>query len=138
MEILYSANARTTGGRDGQGKSDDGNLQVTLAMPKAMGGNGAGTNPEQLFAVGYSACFIGAMNVVAAQEKIKLPADLHVDSQVDLGKKGQGYAIAVTLNVVLPGMDQASADKLVEQAHHVCPYSNATRGNIDVTLNVSV
>ncbi|MBK0391685.1 organic hydroperoxide resistance protein [Ramlibacter algicola] len=132
-KVLYTARAHTTGGREGQSRTDDGRLDVQLSSP---GGAGTGTNPEQLFAAGYSACFIGAMKAVAAKQKITLPQDLSVDAEVDLGPVGQAYGIAVRMNIHLPGMDTASARQLVDTAHQVCPYSNATRGNIDVQLNV--
>jgi osmotically inducible protein OsmC len=132
-KVLYTAKAHTTGGRDGASRTDDGRLDIKLSSP---GTAGTGTNPEQLFAAGYAACFIGAMKAVAGMQKLTLPADLAIDSSVDLGKVGQGYGIAVTLNVSLPGMERDAARKLVDAAHQVCPYSNATRGNIDVTINV--
>lgn len=132
-KVLYTARAHTTGGRDGKSRSDDGKLDVTLASP---GGAGQGTNPEQLFAAGYSACFIGALKAVAGKQKITLPQDLAVDAEVDLGQVGQAYGIAARLNVKLPGMDRAQARQLVDTAHQVCPYSNATRGNIDVQVNL--
>lgn len=130
-KVLYTAKTHTTGGRDGVSRSDDGKLDVQLSSP---GGSGTGTNPEQLFAAGYSACFIGAMKAVAARQKVTLPADLSVDAEVDLGPVGQAFGIAVRLNIHLPGMDAAQAQQLVDAAHVVCPYSNATRGNIPVTL----
>ena len=130
-KVLYTAKAHTTGGRDGQSQSDDGRLNVTLSSP---GTAGTGTNPEQLFAAGYSACFIGAMKAVAGMKKITLPEGLSIDAEVDLGKIPAGYGIAARLNVSLPGMDRAAAQELVDAAHQVCPYSNATRGNIDVTI----
>ena len=133
-KVLYTARTHTTGGRDGASKSDDGRLAVTHTPP---GTSGTGTNPEQLFAAGYSACFIGAMKAVAAKQKITLPADLAVDAEVDLGPVGQAYGIAVRMKVSLPGMDRAAAQALVDTAHQVCPYSNATRGNIDVTLTLA-
>ena len=132
-KVLYTAKAHTTGGRDGVSRTDDGRLDVKLSSP---GTPGTGTNPEQLFASGYAACFIGAMKAVAGMQKITLPTDLAIDSSVDLGKVGQAYGIAVRLDVNLPGMPRAEAQKLVDAAHQVCPYSNATRGNIDVTLNL--
>jgi osmotically inducible protein OsmC len=132
-KVLYTAKAHTTGGRDGNSRTDDGRLEVKLSPP---GTPGNGTNPEQLFAAGYAACFIGAMKAVAGMQKITLPADLAIDSAVDLGKVGQAYGIAATLNVSLPGMEREAAQKLVDAAHQVCPYSNATRGNIDVTINL--
>ncbi|MBC3869122.1 organic hydroperoxide resistance protein [Undibacterium oligocarboniphilum] len=138
MQILYTANATATGGRDGRAMSDDQQLDVKLTTPKALGGAGGdGTNPEQLFAAGYSACFIGAMKFVAAAGKIPMPADVSVHGQVGIGPNGHGgFGIQVTLNISLPGMDKAAASALVQKAHEVCPYSNATRGNIDVQLNV--
>jgi Ohr subfamily peroxiredoxin len=132
-KVLYTAKAHTTGGRDGAARTDDGRLDIKLSSP---GTSGTGTNPEQLFAAGYAACFIGAMKAVAGMQKITLPADLAIDSAVDLGKVGQAYGIAATLNVSLPGMEREAAQKLVDAAHQVCPYSNATRGNIDVTINL--
>jgi Ohr subfamily peroxiredoxin len=134
-KTLYTARVHTTGGRDGNSKSDDGKLEVRLTPP---GTNGAGTNPEQLFAAGYSACYIGAMKAVAGKLKLQLPADLSVNAEVDLGpiRSGNAYGIAARLNVSLPGMDRAQAQQLIEAAHQVCPYSNATRGNIDVTLTL--
>ena len=132
-KVLYTARAHTTGGRDGQSRSDDGRLDVKLSSP---GTAGQGTNPEQMFAAGYSACFIGAMKAVAGKQKVTLPQDLAVDAEVDLGPVGQAYGIAARLNVKLPGMDRAQAQQLVDAAHQVCPYSNATRGNIDVQINL--
>ncbi len=135
-KILYTAHATTTGGREGASKTDDGKLSVTLAPPKELGGNGNGTNPEQLFAAGYSACFMGAMKFVAGQQKITVPADASITADVGLGPIPTGFAIQVAMAISLPGMDRAVAEKLVADAHIVCPYSNATRGNIDVTLTV--
>ncbi|WP_287878594.1 organic hydroperoxide resistance protein [Acidovorax sp.] len=132
-KVLYTAHAHTTGGRDGASRTDDGRLDIQLSPP---GTSGTGTNPEQLFAAGYSACFIGAMKAVAGQQKITLPQDLAIDASVDLGKLGAGYGIAVRMAIQLPGMDRAAAQALVDAAHQVCPYSNATRGNIDVTLTL--
>lgn len=137
---VYTAHAHTTGGRTGNSKTDDGRLEVTLDTPKAMGGNdGPGTNPEQLFAVGYSACFLGALKAVARGEKVKIPDETTIDAAVSIGDnaKGAGFAIAVELKVTVPGMDKAQAEDLVQKAHQVCPYSNATRGNVDVTLTVA-
>ncbi len=139
MQAIYTAEVTTTGGREGQSTSSDNKLNITLSTPKALGGDdGAGTNPEQLFAAGYSACFIGAMKFVAAVDKTKLPKDLSVNALVGIGEnpKGIGFAVSVTLNISLPNMDKAAAESLVEKAHQVCPYSNATRGNVDVTLNL--
>lgn len=132
-KVLYTAKAHTTGGRDGASRTDDGRLDVTLSSP---GTAGTGTNPEQLFAAGYSACFIGAMKAVAAKMKATLPADLSIDAEVDLGPIPNAYGIAVRMNVSLPGMDKAAAQALIDAAHQVCPYSNATRGNIDVVITL--
>lgn len=138
-KVVYTAKATASGGRNGRAISSDDALNVALRTPKAMGGGGGdGTNPEQLFAAGYSACFIGAMNVVAGHAKIKLPTQTKIDGEVGIGPMGDAFGIEVTLNVSLPGMDQSEAEDLVAKAHQVCPYSNATRGNIDVTLNVEV
>lgn len=135
--VLYTAQATSTGGRDGASKSNDGRLEVSLSTPKELGGaGGAGTNPEQLFAAGYSACFIGAMKFVAMKEKITLPQDLAITASVGIGPIPQGFGIKANLQVRLPGMDKSAAQGLVEKAHQVCPYSNATRGNIEVTLEV--
>ena len=136
-KILYTAHATSTGGRDGTSKSDDGVLDLKLTVPKGLGGNGAvGTNPEQLFAAGYSACFIGAMKHVAGLQKIKLPDNTSIDASVGIGQIPQGFGIQVWLKVHIPDMDKAQAEKIVEAAHVVCPYSNATRGNVEVTLDV--
>ena len=136
-KVLYTAHATSTGGREGTSKSSDGVLDLKLTTPKEMGGNGAvGTNPEQLFAAGYSACFIGAMKFVAGQQKISLPADTSINAEVGIGPIPAGFGIQVTLSVKIPGMEKAAAEKIVQAAHGVCPYSNATRGNIEVTLNV--
>jgi Ohr subfamily peroxiredoxin len=132
-KVLYTARTHTTGGRDGAADSDDGRLSVKLSSP---GGPGTGTNPEQLFAAGWSACFIGAMKVVASERKVTLPADLSVDAEVDLGTTGGAYGIAARLNVSLPGLAPDVARAIVDGAHEVCPYSRATRGNIDVELNL--
>ncbi|MFC3902366.1 peroxiredoxin, Ohr subfamily [Acinetobacter marinus] len=137
--VVYTAKATATGGRDGRVRSDDGALDAQLGVPKEMGGaGGVVTNPEQLFAAGYSACFLGAMKFVAGRDKISLPKDAYIDGEVGIGPIPNGFGIEATLNVHLEGMDQAEAQKLVDAAHIVCPYSNATRGNIDVTLNVIV
>ena len=136
-KILYTAHATSTGGREGSSKSDDGVLDVKLTTPKGLGGSGgAGTNPEQLFAAGYSACFLGAMKHVAMMQKVTLPAETRVAADVGIGPIPQGFGIQVALHVTLPGMEKDAAEKLVEAAHGVCPYSNATRGNIEVSLNV--
>jgi len=132
-KVLYTAKAHTTGGRDGQSRTDDGRLDIKLSPP---GQPGNGTNPEQLFAAGYSACFIGAMKAVAGKTKVTLPQDLAIDAEVDLGPTPGAYGIAVRMNVSLPGMDRAAAQALLDAAHQVCPYSNATRGNIDVAIKL--
>ena len=132
-KVLYTANAHTTGGRDGAGKTSDGRLDVKLSSP---GTSGTGTNPEQLFAVGYSACFIGAIKAVAGMKKIAVPEGVAVDAEVDLGPTTHGYGIAVRLKVTLPGMEREAAQALVDAAHGVCPYSNATRGNIPVEITL--
>lgn len=136
-KVLYTATATSTGGRDGFSKSSDGALEVKLSIPKEMGGaGGAGTNPEQLFAAGYSACFIGALKFCAAQEKISLPADTSITAHVGIGQIPGGFGIEAALDVKIPGFDRAKAQDLVEKAHRVCPYSNATRNNINVNLKV--
>lgn len=139
-KILYSAEVLVTGGREnGNAQSSDQQLNLKLGTPKALGGTGVdGTNPEQLFGAGYAACFIGAMNVVAQKMKLTLPEDLSVQAKVHLGSVAQGFGIGAELNVHLPNMPQATAEQLVQSAHQVCPYSNATRNNIDVTLAVRV
>ena len=136
-QIVYTAHATATGGRDGRAISSDGKLDVALARPTEMGGNGAGTNPEQLFAAGYSACFLGAMGYVAAQGKKLLPAGTQVEGAVGIGPIPQGFGITVDLKVTLPGMPREDAQALVDAAHQVCPYSNATRGNITVNLQLA-
>jgi Ohr subfamily peroxiredoxin len=135
-KVLYTAHATATGGRDGRAKTSDGRIDVVLKPPKEMGGSGEGVNPEQLFAAGYSACFIGAMKFVAGQEKIAIPADTSIEGAVGIGPIPQGFGIQVELKISVPGVDRAVAQALVEKAHKVCPYSNATRGNIEVTLTV--
>ena len=136
-KTLYVAHATATGGRDGRAVSSDEQLSVSLATPRELGGaGGAGTNPEQLFAAGYAACFIGALKFVAAKEKVALPADTSIAADVGIGPLPTGFGIEVTLNVSVPGMAREQAEALVQKAHVVCPYSNATRGNIDVTLNI--
>ncbi|QDD90343.1 organic hydroperoxide resistance protein [Pseudomonas oryzihabitans] len=135
MNILYTASATSTGGRDGRSISSDKALDVQLSTPKELGGaGGPGTNPEQLFAAGYSACFLGAMKFVGAKEKIAVPADVSVTAQVGIGPIPTGFAIDVELTISLPGLERAVAEDLIEKAHQVCPYSNATRGNVDVRL----
>ena len=133
-KVLYTARDHTTGGRDGASRTDDGRLDVKLSSP---GTSGTGTNPEQLFAAGYSACFIGALKAVAGKMKLAMPQDVAVDAEVDLGPVANAYGIAARLTVHLPGMERAQAQALVDAAHQVCPYSNATRGNIDVTVTLA-
>jgi osmotically inducible protein OsmC len=135
-KVLYTAKARTTGGRDGRAVSDDGLLDVKLAPPKELGGMGGATNPEQLFAAGYSACFMGALKHVAGMKKVAVPADASIEASVDIGPISQGFGIAVQMTINLPGLDRAVAQDLVDTAHQVCPYSNATRGNIVVDLTL--
>ena len=139
---VYTAHAHTTGGRTGTSATDDGRLSVTLDTPKAMGGNdGPGTNPEQLFAAGYSACFLGALKACARNEKVKVPDETTIDASVSFGENAnegaKGFNIAVELKVTIPGFERAQAEDLVHKAHEVCPYSNATRGNVDVKLSVA-
>jgi osmotically inducible protein OsmC len=132
-KIVYTAEVKSTGGRDGYAVSSDGILNVKLALPKEMGGAGGATNPEQLFAAGYSACFIGALKFVASKENITLPADLSVTASVGIGPIPGGFGLQVELKISLPGIDKATAESLVEKTHHVCPYSNAIRGNVEVS-----
>ncbi|WP_085717859.1 organic hydroperoxide resistance protein [Pseudomonas sp. B28(2017)] len=139
MKVLYTAVATATGGRDGRAISSDNNLDVKLATPKELGGAGGdATNPEQLFAAGYSACFIGALKFVASQSKRSIPADASITARVGIGQIPGGFGLDIDLNINLPGLEQADAQALVEAAHQVCPYSNATRGNVDVRLHVTV
>ena len=134
-QVLYTARAKATGGRDGRAVSSDNVLDVRLTTPRELGGaGGEGTNPEQLFAAGYSACFLGAMKFVAARDKIAIPADISVDGSVGIGPIPNGFGIEVELKITLPGMDRAEAQALIDKAHIVCPYSNATRNNVDVRL----
>lgn len=135
-KVLYTAKAHTIGGRDGRSTTDDGLLDVKLSPPKALGGAGGATNPEQLFAAGYSACFMGALKHVAGMKKVVVPADAAIDAEVDIGPIPQGFGIAVRLAISLPGLERAVAQDLVDTAHQVCPYSNATRGNIAVDLRL--
>ncbi|MFV3304563.1 organic hydroperoxide resistance protein [Pseudomonas sp. NY15181] len=139
IKALYTATATATGGRDGRAISSDGILDVKLSTPRELGGQGGeATNPEQLFAAGYSACFIGAIKFVASQSKKQIPADASITGKVGIGQIPGGFGLEVELNINLPGLDRAEAEDLVAKAHQVCPYSNATRGNIAVRLNVSV
>ena len=132
-KVLYTAKVHTTGGRDGAARSADGRLDIKLSTP---GGPGNGTNPEQLLAAGWSACFISAMGLAASKMKIPLPADRAVDAEVDLGTTGGGFLLQARLNVSLPGLEREVAQTLVDAAHKTCPYSKATRGNIDVVVNL--
>ena len=136
-KVLYTAHATSTGGRAGTSETSDGVLKLSLSTPKELGGaGGPGTNPEQLFACGYSACFIGAMKAVAARQKIALPAEVSITADVGIGPIAAGFGIQVAMAISIPGMERAAAEALVAAAHQVCPYSNATRGNIDVTLTI--
>lgn len=136
-KILYATEVTATGGRDGRAISEDGSFSVSLSVPKSLGGpGGAGTNPEQLFATGYAACFLGAVKLVTRTKKITLPAEPTVTAKVAIGPVTVGYALAVELKVNLPNVDKAVAEEIVAEAHQRCPYSNATRGNIEVKLMV--
>ena len=132
-KVLYTAKTHTTGGREGASRSSDGHLDVKLSRPGAAGN---GTNPEQLFAAGWSACFEGAMGLAARKRKIALPAELAIDAEVDLGTTGDAYLLQARLNVSLPGVERELAQALVDEAHQTCPYSKATRGNIDVEIKL--
>lgn len=141
-KVVYTAHAHATRGRDGHARSDDGVLDVKLVVPKEMGGPGpssgaGGSNPEQLFAAGYSACFLGALKFVAGKSKKTLPADTQVAAAIGIGPTATGFAITAELTVTIPGLDAAEAKALVDAAHVVCPYSNATRGNVDVKLTIA-
>ena len=134
VKLLYTAKAHTTGGREGgASRTSDGRLDVKLSVP---GTPGEGTNPEQLFAVGWSACFLSAIKVVASKMKVKLPADVAIDPEVDLCTGGDGYFLQARLNVSLPGLERQVAQSILDLAHQTCPYSKATRGNIDVEINL--
>lgn len=135
-KILYETEVTATGGRDGKAASDDGLLAVSLAVPKALGGGGGATNPEQLFAAGYAACFLGAVKLVARQKKVALTDDASITAKVGMGPVAVGYALTVELKASLPGVDKALAEEIVHGAHERCPYSNATRGNVPVVLTV--
>ncbi len=137
-KVLYRAQATSQGCREGTSKSSDGVLDLKLSTQKELGGGGGpGTNPEQLFAAGYSACFLGALKFVAGQAKVALPQDLTITGDVGIGQIPTGFGIEIDLTIKAPGMDQAQLQELVDKAHIVCPYSNATRGNIDVRLHVN-
>jgi osmotically inducible protein OsmC len=138
MEIKYKATATATGGREGRSKTPDGKVDVALSVPREMGGGGGpGTNPEQLFAAGYSACYLGALKYVAGQEKVKIPDDATVTAEVGIGPIPGGFGLDVDLRIALPGIDRAKAEDLVQKAHKVCPYSNALRGNVDIRSHVT-
>ena len=138
VDVKYRTTASATGGRDGRAATEDGSLDVKLSTPKELGGaGGEGNNPEQLFAAGYAACFIGALKAAGAQEKVKIPADTSITANVGIGPRSEGgFGLDVALRISLPGMDKAQAEAIVDKAHHICPYSNATRGNVDVRLTV--
>jgi Ohr subfamily peroxiredoxin len=136
--VLYTAHATSSGGRAGTSASSDERLKVVLSVPKGLGGDdGPGTNPEQLFAAGYSACFLGALKYVAGQKKVAIPAETAIQADISIGPIPTGFGIQAALTITVPGMERALAEELVQAAHIVCPYSNATRGNIDVTLTVA-
>ena len=138
VNVLYRTSATATGGRDGHARSDDGRIDVQLSVPKELGGpGGTGSNPEQLFAAGYSACFLGALKVAAQQLKLKIPADAQVRADVGIGPRSEGgFGITADLTATLPGIEREEAQKLLEAAHLICPYSNATRNNVKVGLTV--
>jgi Ohr subfamily peroxiredoxin len=139
VDVKYTTEATATGGRDGHARSQDGRFDVALSTPKELGGAGGdGSNPEQLFAAGYSACFIGALKVAGQQLKVKLPDNVAVTAKVGIGPRSAGgFGITTDLTVSLPGIDRAEAQRLVDAAHEICPYSNATRGNVDVGLTLA-
>lgn len=138
MKVLYKAQATATGGRDGRAATSDGRLDVSLSTPRELGGpGGTGTNPEQLFAAGYSACFLSALKFIAGQAKTRLPDDATVSATVGIGQAAVGFGLDIDLSVSLPGMDRATAQALVDRAHQVCPYSNATRNNVEVRLTLA-
>ena len=138
VDVIYKTQATATGGRDGAARSDDGSVDVKLVVPKEMGGpGGEGANPEKLFAAGYSACFLGAMKAVSGKVGVRVPADASVTAEVGFGPRSEGgYGITANLTATLPGVDKADAERLMHAAHEVCPYSNATRGSLDVGLRV--
>ncbi|MBN8808296.1 MAG: organic hydroperoxide resistance protein [Sphingomonas sp.] len=139
VDVIYKTKATATGGRDGHARTEDGDVDVNLVVPKEMGGpGGAGANPEKLFACGYSACFLGAMKAVSGKVGVKVPADAAVTAEIGFGPRSEGgYGITADLTIDLPGVDKAEAERLVAEAHKVCPYSNATRNNVDVGLTVA-
>lgn len=138
VNVIYKTTATATGGRDGAARSDDGSVDVKLVVPKEMGGpGGVGANPEKLFAAGYSACFLGAMKAVSGKVGVRVPPDASVTAEIGFGPRSEGgYGITAALNISLPGVERAEAEKLAHAAHEVCPYSNATRNNVDVGLNI--
>lgn len=138
VNVIYKTSATATGGRDGSARSDDGSVDVRLVVPKEMGGpGGTGANPEKLFAAGYSACFLGAMKAVSGSVGVKVPVDATVSAEIGFGPRSEGgYGITADLAISLPGIEREAAERLVHAAHEVCPYSNATRGNVDVGLSV--
>lgn len=138
VDVIYKTSATATGGRDGAARSDDGSVDVKLVVPKEMGGpGGEGANPEKLFAAGYSACFLGAMKAVSGKVGVRVPADASVTAEVGFGPRSEGgYGITANLTASLPGVDKADAERLMQAAHEVCPYSNATRGNVAVDFEV--
>ena len=138
INVLYRTSATATGGRDGKARSDDGRFEAQLATPKELGGaGGAGTNPEQLFAAGYSACFIGALKVAGQQLKLKVPSETSITATVGIGPRtAGGFGISADLQISLPGIGRDDAQRLVDAAHQICPYSNATRNNVDVGLTI--
>jgi osmotically inducible protein OsmC len=139
VNVIYKTSATSTGGRDGHARSDDGSVDVNLVVPKEMGGpGGVGANPEKLFGAGYSACFLGAMKAVSGKEGVKVPDDASVTAEIGFGPRSEGgYGITADLTISLPGVDRAAAERLVQAAHAVCPYSNATRNNVDVGLTIA-
>lgn len=139
VDVKYRTTATATGGRDGTARTDDGSFQVKLTTPRELGGaGGEGNNPEQLFAAGYAACFIGAMKAVAPSLQLRVPPEATVTSTVGIGPRSEGgFGLDIDMNVALPGLDRADAERLVQAAHQVCPYSNATRNNVDVRLTVA-
>ncbi len=138
VDVKYKTTATATGGRDGEARTEDGSLAVKLSTPEALGGaGGTGNNPEQLFAAGYAACFLGAMKAISGAEKLKVPADTTVTATVGIGPRSEGgFGVTADLKISLPGLEHADAERLVHAAHRICPYSNATRGNVDVGLTV--
>ena len=139
VDVKYRTTATATGGRDGTARTEDGSFEVKLATPKDLGGaGGVGNNPEQLFAAGYSACFLGAMKAIAPAQKLHVPAQTTVTATIGIGPRSEGgFGITADLRITLPGLARADAERLVAAAHEICPYSNATRGNVDVVLTIT-